>query len=84
MDNIVVHDPRDGFRPTVCHFEQLQQADEQLRTFSSRAVASPHRSWEEDRYPRHLHKNLILCAYIRPVLYGLLPFYAGHGYTELA
>ncbi len=34
VDNVVVHDQRDGFRPTVCRFKPLQQADEQRRTFA--------------------------------------------------
>ena len=32
VDNVVVHDQRDGFRPTVCRFKPFQQADEQRRT----------------------------------------------------
>lgn len=34
VDNVVVHDQRDSFRPTVCRFKPLQQADEQRRTFA--------------------------------------------------
>lgn len=34
VDNVVVHDQRDGFRTTVCRFKPLQQADEQRRTFA--------------------------------------------------
>lgn len=34
VDNVVVHDQRDGFRPTVCRFKPLQQADKQRRTFA--------------------------------------------------
>lgn len=33
VDNVVVHDERDGFCPPVCRFKPLQQADEQRRTF---------------------------------------------------
>lgn len=34
VDNVVVHDQRDGFRPPVRRFKPLQQADEQRRTFA--------------------------------------------------
>lgn len=34
VDNVVVHDQRDGFRPPVRRFKPLQQADKQRRTFA--------------------------------------------------
>lgn len=34
VDNVVVLEQRDGFRPTVCSFKPLQQSDEQRRTFA--------------------------------------------------
>jgi hypothetical protein len=34
MDNVVIHDERDGFCPSICAFQVLQQADEECRTLA--------------------------------------------------
>lgn len=34
VNDVVIHDKRDGFCPSICGFQVLQQADKQHRTFT--------------------------------------------------
>lgn len=35
MDDVIIHDKRDGFSPSVRGFKVFQQTDEQCRTFAA-------------------------------------------------
>ena len=43
INNLVIHDERDGFCTSICGFKVFQQADEQRRAFSITTNAT--RNW---------------------------------------
>lgn len=98
MNDVVIHDKRDGFRLTVCRFKALQQTDEQRRTFA--VVAHIAGFTYPGLLPAQLPvcadfriemdidfiliKDLMLCAAFVQCFMDCCHLYAGHGYAELA
>lgn len=67
VDNVVVHDQRDRFRPTVCRFKPLQQAGEQRAHIADFARSAVQRSGLIIFFILHQYHHAFLLSTSLPV-----------------